>query len=79
MARAEYKGTTVWEDGEDVDFSSNASYFQHEKYEIVATPLLHDALQAIDRAYCNREPRRLTTHDLWPEGFEVVPYDHSAE
>lgn len=78
MARAEYKGTTVWEDGEDVDFSSNASYFQHEKYELVATPLLHDALQAIDRAYCNENPNA-ATHDLWPLGFELIPYDHSAE
>lgn len=77
MARVEYKGTTIWEDGEDVDFSSSVSYFQHEECELVATPLLYDALQAIDRAYCNEHPNA-ATHDLWPLGFKLIPHDHSG-
>jgi serine/threonine protein phosphatase 1 len=77
-ARAEYNGTTIWEHGEDADRSSDASYFQLVERELIATTLLHEALQAIDTAYCAEHPDA-PTHDLWPVGFELIPYDHSED
>lgn len=78
MARAEYKGATIWSSGDEVDRDSNAAYFRWEEGELTATPLLHDALQAVEYAYREEHPDA-PTDALWTFDFELVRYDHSKD
>ena len=88
-ALAEYRGETVWtnessrgvssdffvlaEAAQPGTFADNANWIP-----LVPTPLLEEAVKAIDEAHC-AATTDAPTHDLYPVDFERIAYDYSLE